>query len=94
MKNPDAFDALSNVEWKVDKKNSNKELMVFSRSQTLTINETYAQPWVEPKTFKKKHIHGKVKVTEYKYINKHNSEMSFKRVMEPCAEGCIIKDAL
>lgn len=88
---PDPFNDTALGEWKPDKKRSNKDILAFSRQVELTIAERYAQDWIDPVTFEKKKLYGKVIVTEVKIINKKTSEMSFNRSMEPAMRGGIVE---
>jgi hypothetical protein len=81
-------------EWKADKKRTNKDVLAFSRTAEIDIAERYAQDWIDPVSFEKMRLYGKVKLTEVKLVNKHNSEISFSRSMEPSLKGGIVERAI
>ncbi len=81
-------------EWKPDKKLSNKDNLVFSRKAELDIAEKYAQDWIDPVSFKKKKVYGKVILEEHKIISKRNGDTSFERRMEPALTGGIVEDMI
>jgi hypothetical protein len=87
---PDPFCDSVLGEWKSDKKRTNKDVLAFSRTAELHVPEQHAQDWIDPVTFDKKKLHGKVRLTEVKLINKHNSELSFNRIIEPALKGAVI----
>jgi len=90
----DPFDSHLLGDWQADKKHTNKNTLAFVRTCEITIPENHQQDWIDPVTFAKKKIWGKVVLTERKFINKGNSEMSIQRIMEPAFEGGVIKDVI
>jgi hypothetical protein len=81
-------------EWKPNKKQTNKQLLVFSRSAEVTLAEQYAQDWIDPVDFKKKKVFGKVKLVEDKIITKDHGNISFTQLIEPMLQGGVVKDII
>lgn len=79
-------------EWLPDKKMTNKDALVFTRKGECNIPENYCQDWIDPITFKRKKIHGKVSLVEHKIVSKKNGDVGYSRSMEPALKGSFIID--
>ena len=89
-KAPDPFCDAVLGEWKPDKKNTDKDVLAFSRTAELDLAERHSQPWIDPVTLQKKRVYGKVVLTEVKFINKTTSDITLSRSMEPCLKGGVV----
>ncbi len=92
MKKPDPFLESVLGQFKFNKKHPDKNSFVWSRSAEIDIPEDYAQDWIDPVTFKKRLVFGKVKVTEHKFASKESGDIGFQRLLEPALSGGQVKD--
>jgi hypothetical protein len=69
-------------EWKPDKSKTKKGILAFTRSAELTIAKQYFQEWVDPKTFQKKRVYGKVVLHESKLLNAQTGDAAFHRSLD------------
>lgn len=94
VQKPDPFCDAVLGEFKPDKTHTDKNTLAFSRTGELCISEDYAQPWIDPITFKKKLIFGNLNLVELRLVSKQDGSISYSRQMEPCLKGGQMKDMI
>lgn len=94
QKKPDPFcDSVLGV-FQPDKGNTDKNVYAWYRAAEINITEEYAQDWIDPLTFEKKLVFGKIKLRETKTANRKTGEIGFTRTLDPALKGGKIKDKI